>query len=77
MEERPATEAELAKMNRGFEIHSVEHGNPSLPSERIGFVALADEEFVGTATGLVSRKIDGYSAWFGITDLVVVKKVPR
>ena len=78
--ERDVTAAECELMSRGIDDYaaehgdSEEHGNPSFPSERIGFVALAGEEFVGTSTGLVSRNVDGYSAWFRITELVVVKQ---
>jgi predicted N-acetyltransferase YhbS len=71
IEERLATEAESEQMNRGFEIHSEEHGNPILPSERISFVALSGQEFVGISTGLAQRRIDGYSAWFGVTEFMV------
>ena len=72
IEERAPTEAELERMNRGFEIHSEKHGNPSYESERISFVAVDGGAFVGTSTGLVAQTTDGYSAWFGITELVVL-----
>jgi GNAT superfamily N-acetyltransferase len=71
--EREMTLAELARMNAGFDEHAIEHGNPAKRSERLGFVAMDGEKFVGCSSGLAYAKAVGYSDWFYITDLFVEK----
>jgi GNAT superfamily N-acetyltransferase len=65
--EREMTEAEFARMNAGFDEHSIEHGNPIEHSERHGFVALLGVRFIGCASGLA------YLNWFYLTDLFIEK----
>lgn len=63
------TQAELDRMNAGFDEHSIEHGNPIEAAERYGFVALDGERFIGAVSGLAYKSDRGYNAWFSITDL--------
>lgn len=69
--ERELTEAELARMDAGFDELSIQHGNPVEVSERLGFVATDGGEFVGCSTGLAYSKTVGYGNWFYLTDLFV------
>ena len=69
--EREMTEAELARVNAGFDEHTIEHGNPIETSERFGFVVMDGERFVGCSSGLAYRNDNGYSNWFFITDLFI------
>src|SRR5437762_13008307 len=67
------TEAEYARVKAGFDRHAVEHGNPVESSDRFGFVASEDDQFVGCSSGLAYRKAGGYGNWFYLTDLFVQK----
>jgi GNAT superfamily N-acetyltransferase len=69
--EREMTETEFARMNSGFDEHTIEHGNPIETSERFGFVVMDGEMFVGCSSGLAYRNDNGYSNWFFITDLFI------
>jgi GNAT superfamily N-acetyltransferase len=71
--EREMTDAEFARMNAGFDEHTLEHGNPLQIAERFGFVALDGEAFVGCSSGLAHKEGDAYSKWFYLTDLFVEK----
>ena len=44
---------------------------PPDQSERLGFVAMDGEQWVGVVTGLAPRKTSGYANWFRITDAFV------
>ena len=67
IEERLMTPAEQARMNAGFDEHTIEHGNPIMTPSRYGFVALDGNQFIGGVSGLASRN------WFFVTDLFVQK----
>ena len=69
--ERPMTDAEFARMNAGFDEHTVACGNPVQTSERHGFVALDGGLFVGCASGLAYKNGAEYNGWFYLTDLFV------
>lgn len=69
--ERPMTEAEFARMNMGFEAHTIAHGNPVQVAERFGFVAQQKNAFVGCSSGLAYKNGLNYSPWFYLTDLFV------
>ena len=71
--EREVTDAEFARVSRGFDEHAIEHGNPPDTSERFTFVATDGDEFVGCASGLAHRKAVGYANWFRVTDLFIEK----
>jgi GNAT superfamily N-acetyltransferase len=72
--EREMTSVELDRMNAGFDEHSVENGVEIQSSERIGFVALDGERFIGCASGLAYKNGNEYSGWFYLTDLFVEKE---
>ena len=68
------TSAELAHVKAGFNEHSVISGVEIQSSQRIGFVALEDEKFIGCASGLAYKNEDKFSGWFYLTDLFVEKE---
>ena len=68
---REMTDAEFARMNAGFDEHTIEHGNPIETSERHGFVVLDGEKFIGCASGLAFKNGDVYNGWFYLTDLFI------
>jgi len=72
--ERAMTEAEFARMNAGFDEHTIEHGNPVQTSERYGFVALDSDIFVGCASGLAYKNGLEFNGWFYLSDLFVEKE---
>lgn len=72
--ERDLTEAEYQQMIDGFVQHAAEHGNPKDTSERLGFVAMDGDWFIGCASGLAYPKVEGYGDWFQLTDLFVDKE---
>ena len=69
--EREMTGEEFARMNAGFDRHTVAHGNPVVADERHGFVAEDAGRFVGCSSGLAERHDDRYGRWFYLTDLYV------
>ena len=69
--EREMTETEFARMNAGFNEHTIEHGNPIETSERFSFVVMDGLRFIGCSSGLVYKNDKGYSKWFFITDLFI------
>ena len=71
--EREMTDAEYRQMVVGFEQHGAEHGNPADTSERLSFVAMDEERYIGSATGLAYPKASGYADWFQLTDMYVEK----
>jgi GNAT superfamily N-acetyltransferase len=73
IQEREMTDAEFARMNAGFDEHTIEHGNPLQTSERFGFVALDGETFIGCVSGLADKEGDVYNKWFYLSDLFVEK----
>lgn len=70
---REMTDAEFARMNAGFDEHTVEQGNPIEVPERHGFVVLEGDRFVGCSSGLAYKNGDTYNNWFYLTDLFVEK----
>lgn len=71
--ERDLTEAEFARVNAGFDEHTIEHGNPVEVQERFGFVIIYGETFVGAATGLAYKGDGTYNNWFYLSDLFIQK----
>jgi len=69
--EREMTETEFARMKRGFDQHTMEHGNPVQAAERFGFVVMDGEQFVGCSSGLAYAHDKEYNNWFFITDLFI------
>ncbi len=70
---RDMTTSEFEQMNAGFDEHTLDKGVDIQSSDRIGFVALADGQFVGCASGLAYKHGGKYSGWFYLTDLFVEK----
>lgn len=67
------TAVELERMNAGFDEHAVENNIEIQSSERIGFIALDGEIFIGCSSGLAYKNGNEYSGWFYLTDLFVEK----
>lgn len=65
---------ELDSVNSGFDAVSLEEGVELESTERISFVALDGDRFVGCASGLAHKNGDQYSGWFHLTDLFVQKE---
>ncbi len=70
---REMTSTELARMNKGFDEHALENRVELQHSERIGFVGLDVDRFVGCSSGLAYKNGEKYSGWFYLTDLFVEK----
>ena len=71
--EREMTTREFESMNAGFDEHAIENGVQIQDAERMGFVAIYGDTFIGCASGLAYTHGDRYSGWFYLTDLYVVK----
>ncbi|MFN2286534.1 MAG: GNAT family N-acetyltransferase [Anaerolineae bacterium] len=71
--EREMTSVEFARMNAGFDENTIDNGVAIQSSERMGFVALDGDEFVGCVSGLAYKNGDAYSGWFFLTDMFVEK----
>jgi len=67
------TPAELERERAGFDEHAMDNGVEIQSSERIGYVALDGERFVGCSSGLAYKNGADYSGWFYLTDLFVEK----
>jgi len=70
---REITSEELNQVFRGFDEHSLDNGVEVQNSERIDYVALLKNEFIGCASGLAYKNGLSYSGWFYLTDLFVEK----
>ena len=71
--EREMSDAEFARMNAGFDEHTLEQGNPLQTQERYGFVLTDADKFIGCSSGLVTKNGAVYNGWFYLTDLFVEK----
>lgn len=71
---REMTTEEFARMNTGFDEHSIENNVEVQKSKRFGFVAVDGNTFIGCSSGLAYRNGDQYSGWFFLTDLFVEKE---
>lgn len=68
------TSVELERMNAGFDEHSAGNKVEIQSSERIGYIALNGEIFIGCSSGLLYKNGIEYSGWFYLTDLFVEKE---
>ncbi len=68
------TSEEIARMNTGFDEHSLENNVAIQNSERFSFVGLDGKRFVGCSSGLAYKNGENYSGWFFLTDLFVEKE---
>lgn len=75
--ERDMTSAELERMNAGFDENTVDNAVAIQTSDRIGFVAMDGERFIGCASGLAHKNGSEFSGWFYLTDLFVEKEYRR
>lgn len=71
--EREMTSPELARMNSGFDEHSIDNHVAIQSSDRFGYVALDGDKFIGCSSGLAYKNSERYSGWFYLTDLFVEK----
>ncbi len=70
---RDLTSNEQDQVNLGFDQLTREEGLELESSERVSFVALEANHFVGCISGLAYKNGEQYSGWFFITDLFVQK----
>ena len=70
---REMTSEEFARMNTGFDEHSIENNVAIQKSDRFTFVGMDGDLFVGCSSGLAYKNGENYSGWFYLTDLFVEK----
>jgi len=73
-ENREMTSDELKQMYAGFDQHTIDNGVEIQTSDRFGYVAIINNNFIGCSSGLAYKNNDTYSGWFYLTDLFVEKK---
>ena len=71
--DRSLSTAEQKQMDDGFDQLALEEGGAFESSEKISFVAMDGDDFIGGAVGLAYKNGDNYSGWFFISDLFVEK----
>ncbi len=71
---REMTPEELEQVDAGFNKLSLEEGVALESSDRISFVALNENAFIGCSSGLAYKNGADYSGWFYLTDLFVEKE---
>lgn len=71
---RELTPEEIELVNLGFDNLSLEEGVEIESTERISFVALNGNRFIGCSSGLAHKNGGNYSGWFYLTDLFVEKE---
>lgn len=71
---REMTSDEFTRMNAGFDEHALENNVAIQNSERLGFVCLDGNKFIGCSSGLAYKNDKDYSGWFYLTDLFVEKE---
>lgn len=70
---REMTPEEIEKMDTGFDQLSLEEGVELESSEKLTFVALEGDTFIGCSSGLAYKNGGKYSGWFFLADLYVEK----
>lgn len=70
---REMTATEFARMNTGFDEHALENNVAIQNAERLSFVGLDGEKFIGCSSGLAYKNDAQFSGWFFLTDLFVEK----
>ncbi len=71
---REPTAKEIERMNLAFDELSIEEGVALESSDKLSFVALNENAFIGCASGLANKNGENYSGWFFLTDLFVEKE---
>lgn len=74
---REMTPAEFARMKAGFDEHTIDNGVLVQEADRFTYVAVAEDHFIGCASGLAYKNGRTYSGWFYLTDLFVEKPYRR
>ena len=72
--DREMTSEEVSQMNLGFDELALEEDMEMESSQRLCFVALKGNTFVGCSSGLAYKNGDKYSGWFYLKDLYVKKE---
>lgn len=67
------TPEEIEQMDLGFDELALEEGVELESSDRLSFVALNGNTFIGCSSGLAYKNGRKYSGWFFLTDLFVEK----
>lgn len=67
------TSEEFDRSKLGFDEYTLESDVKIQDSERVSYVALRQERFVGCSSGLAYKNGNEYSGWFYLTDLFVEK----
>ena len=62
---------ELEEVHKGFDQHALDRGVLIQGADRFGFVAMAEEKFIGCSSGLAYKNGNQYNGWFYLTDLYV------
>ena len=71
---REMTDTEYKREQDAFDEHSEEYDNPPEKQERLGFVAIENDKFVGASSGLALKDNNEYGNYFKLTDLLVEKE---
>lgn len=71
---REMTDDEYKRELQAFDEHSLEFDIPPEKSERIGFVAMEDNRYVGSSSGLAQKYGESYCDYFYLSDLLVEKE---
>ena len=58
---REMTAQEFARMNKGFEEHAIDNHVAVQDADRLGFVAMDGNTFVGCSSGLAYKNGETYS----------------
>ncbi|MBN2155615.1 MAG: GNAT family N-acetyltransferase [Candidatus Lokiarchaeota archaeon] len=72
--ERKMTNEEFAELVEGFRENEFEHTDVHQTSERISFVVVDGNKFIGSSSGLAYKYGDKYSGWFHLTDVFITKR---
>ena len=72
--ERDMTDTEFSQMNEGFKKYELLNTEVNQTSDRLGFVILDGNKFVGCSSGLVYKNGEKYNNWCQLTDLFVDKE---
>ena len=75
--ERDMTDIEFSQMNSGFKDYELLHNGMIQTSDRIGFVLLDGNKFIGCSSGLAYKNGDIYNNWCTLTDLFIEKEYRR
>ena len=72
--ERDMTDTEFSQMNEGFKEYELLYTEVNQTSDRLGFVILDGNKFVGCSSGLAYKNGEKYNNWCQLTDLFVEKE---